>query len=251
MSIPGKEIIRVYDEYGPIQVFDDGNKRHLAFGTDDEQGCILKSKPHQVQYAYVRAMLLHLIFDQAPGNCLLLGLGSGALAHALYLHLPNAQITIVELRQKVIDLGFSHFQLPRDERLSLLQGDAGKYIQESDDTDKFDVIYSDIYSAGGMDEQQTEKVYIQGCLDRLCPDGWLVLNFWQEHRKSHFLPLLKEHFSQVWVNSIDSGNWIIMASQKLRPIDKKQLKAVAKQLSQDFGFSFQKSVSGLELSRQT
>ena len=28
-TLPGKEIHRTYDEYGPIQVFDDGTKRRL------------------------------------------------------------------------------------------------------------------------------------------------------------------------------------------------------------------------------
>jgi len=248
MSIPGKEIIRVYDEYGPIQVFDDGNKRHLAFGTEDEQGCILKSRPHQVQYAYIRAMLLHLLFDHTPENCLILGLGSGGLAHALFHHLPSTQVTVVELRQKVIELGYSHFQLPRDDRLVLIQRDAGEYIRQSDHTETFDVIYSDIYSSEGMDQQQTEALYIQGCLARLHPDGWLVINFWQEHRKLQFLALLKTYFSQVWVNSIDSGNWILMASQNPQQLNKKQVKSAAKQLSVGFGFSFQQSAAGLQLS---
>ena len=50
MSITGKEIKSIIDEYGLIQVFDDGNKRYLAFGFNDEQGCILKSQPQNLFY---------------------------------------------------------------------------------------------------------------------------------------------------------------------------------------------------------
>ena len=56
MTVLGKEIHRVYDPDGPIQIFDDGVCRHLSFGTQDEQGCILKAKPSQLQYAYSKAM---------------------------------------------------------------------------------------------------------------------------------------------------------------------------------------------------
>ena len=58
----GKELYRYYDEYGPLQVFDDGNKRYLSFGDGDEQSCQLKSDPLQLQHDYSRAMLLVLLF---------------------------------------------------------------------------------------------------------------------------------------------------------------------------------------------
>ena len=41
----GREIHRRYDEFGPLLVFDDGNKRFLSFGTADEQSCQLKKNP--------------------------------------------------------------------------------------------------------------------------------------------------------------------------------------------------------------
>lgn len=245
MALQGKEIIRVYDALGPIQVFDDGNRRHLAFGTDDEQGCLLKQNPAQVQYAYIKAMLLVLLFEPNPKACLLLGLGSGALLHALFASLPQCQITAVELRRQVIQLGYSHLYLPRDSRVAVVEADAGAYLSKVQ-AQSYNLILSDIYNSGGMDPQQGEIEFIAQSATALSPQGWLVMNFWEEHRKMIFLDLLKAHFSNIWVNRIDSGNWIVFASNAtLRP-SKIQLKLQVKQLSHTLGFSVAKVFQGLE-----
>ncbi len=64
MSLPGKEISRSYDDYGPVIVMDDGNKRYMAFSENDEQSCLLKSEPYLLQHDYCRAMMLVLFTGQ-------------------------------------------------------------------------------------------------------------------------------------------------------------------------------------------
>ena len=63
MKSSAQEIHRSYDELGPIQVMDDGHKRYLAFGTDDEQSCQLIHQPHLLQHEYTRAILLALLLS--------------------------------------------------------------------------------------------------------------------------------------------------------------------------------------------
>ena len=87
----GRELHRRYDEFGPILVFDDGNKRYLSFGTADEQSCQLNSAPLQLQHEYARAMAAVLVqFSDAalPTQITLLGTGGGTLAAALHHVLP-------------------------------------------------------------------------------------------------------------------------------------------------------------------
>ena len=40
-----KSIFKTIDEYGPIEVFDDGAKRYLKFGNDHEQSLQIKATP--------------------------------------------------------------------------------------------------------------------------------------------------------------------------------------------------------------
>jgi spermidine synthase len=245
MAEYGKEIKRVYDEFGPIQVFDDGAKRVLMFGENDEQGCVLKQSPTLIQYDYVRAMLLALVFEQDIKHCLVLGLGSGALAHCLLQQLPLTKTHVVELRRQVIKLAYSHFQLPRDSRLKLTCEDGGAFISRSLPV-SYDLIFSDIYHSHGMDKQQGEISYIQNCMRHLSANGWLVLNYWVDHQQDESITYIKENFAQVWVNNVHNNNWIIMASQSEQLLSTKEFKSKILTLATSLGFSLRNVVTGLK-----
>jgi len=245
MAIPGKEIFRSYDDIGPVQVLDDGNKRYLAFGSDDEQSCQLKAQPTQLQYEYTRAMLLALLFNRDPQRALLLGLGGGSLAGCLHQHWPQVYITAVELRRTVIDIAHRHFQLPRDQRLSVLEADAGDYLREHEPND-FDLIFSDIYGAEGVDDLQLQERYLDQCLACLSHDGWLVLNCWREHRsQTDFLDTLKQRFLEVRVCMTQSGNWVVLCGRQSSKFSDKQLRQQAKILGAQLGFSLQTPLAKL------
>ena len=244
MAFLGKEIHRVYDADGPIQIFDDGIRRHLSFGTDDEQGCILKADPTQLQYAYSKAMMLGLLQCEDPNRCLFLGLGSGALAQVFFSRCLHTQIEVVELREQVVRLAYRFLQLPRSDRLHTTVGDANDYVKNPNNG-PFDLIFSDIYTADGMDQSQQQDDYIDHCAQLLSPPGWLVLNFWDEHRNPALLAQLQTQFKQLWAARIDSGNWIVYASnvptsQVLQPT-----KDALKALSLRLGFSLTKVLQNL------
>lgn len=244
MSLPGKEIHRGYDEFGVIRVLDDGNKRYLSFGDVDEQSCCLKSEPHIPQHEYVRAMLLVLLFCE-PKRCITLGLGAGSLTSCLHHHLPSLKQEVVELRAGVIDAAYKYFQLPRSKRLVLHHLDAQDFLQ-SVESKKADIIFSDIYGADGLDEQQLQPDFIHECYYRLKPGGWLVLNCWRDHQSEATLALLRELFSDIRSCATQSGNWVIFAGNSIDTQSAKQLKAQARELSQRLGFSFSPSLSKLK-----
>lgn len=233
----GREIFRTYDELGPIQVFDDGTKRYLSFGEGDEQSCILKAEPHQLQHDYTRAMLLPLLFAQ-PRDALLIGLGGGALANCLLHHLPDLQsLRVVELRHAVVKIAHRYFELPRCDRLQIVEQDVAAFFDEPDIA-RTDLLLSDIYGAEGMDPQYFQPWYIEACANLLTDSGWLVLNCWDEHRGEHeTLEAIAESFAEVYTCTVPSGNWIVLASKKPNKIDQARLKVLAKEQSRQFGFS--------------
>ena len=251
MAILGKEIFRCEDSYGPIQVFDDGNKRYLAFGNEDEQSCLLKKAPSHLQHEYSRAMLLPLLFDDDYSTAknkhiLLLGLGAGSLANCLLALLSNHTVTAVELRQAVIDIAYQYFELTTSQRLTLVVADANHYIK--DDQQRYRFIFSDIYSAKGVDGAQIQTSYLADCLKRLTIDGWLVLNFWREHRgDDQLLDFLKSQCQEIRMVTTSSGNWVILASRQRNTLSRKQLANNAKQLSVQLGFSLLASLKKMHV----
>lgn len=244
MAISGKEINRSYDEFGPIRIFDDGNKRYLAFGEHDEQSCWLKSEPLIPQHDYTRAMLQVLLFME-PKRCLTLGLGSGSLNSCMHHHLPELKQQVVELRPGVVDAAYKYFQLPRGNRLQVEIGDAFEFLQQPQPR-KLDLILSDIYSAEGLDEQQLLPEFLSRTREILKSDGWLVLNCWREHQTGDALQHLKSLYADVWSCTTNSGNWVLLASRSSNHRSGKYLKNRARELGQKMGFSFSASLNRLK-----
>ena len=244
MPPSGKEIFRTEDEFGVIQVFDDGEARHLSFGGDDEQSCALKAQPFIPQYDYIRAMLLPLLYRR-PRDAMILGLGGGALASFLFRHYPHMTLRAVEMRQAVIDIAHHYFQLPRDPRLQIVAQEAGDFIR-SPGLAKTDLLLCDLYDAHGMDERYFQPWFIDRAADLLTDDGWLVINCWEEHREDHdTLGAITQNFAEVYTCMVDTGNWIVLASRAPNHIAQKQLLAQADAQSTKFGFSMRENLERL------
>ena len=241
---PGKEIYCCHDEYGLLQVFDDGEKRYLAFGDNDEQSCQLKSAPFTLQHDYSQAMLLALLFNK-PGTVILFGLGGGTLATTLHQYLPGLTLRVVELRPKVVDAAYRFFQFPRSQRIEVFTEDASEFLA-CDNHSKADLLFSDMFNEEGPDLQQTQPWFIERCHQQLKDEGWLVLNCWREHRGDRQLvQALKACFDDVRACATAEGNWVVLAGKKANTASAARLKASAKHWSKVLGYPLYSSLSRL------
>ncbi len=242
----GREIHRRYDEFGPILVFDDGNKRYLSFGTADEQSCQLKQAPFQLQHEYARCMAAVLLqFDdwQRALSITLLGTGGGTLATTLHQLLPQACIRAVDIRAAVLQVAHQYFALPRSPRLQPQVTDAQQFLQQADAAQAH-LIIADLYQAGGLDPLVLQADFLDACQRHLQPDGWLVLNLWKEHREqTDCLLQLKQRFVTVLQTTTADGNWILWAS-RAAATDKKAAQIRSKALSPAAGFNLWNAVKG-------
>lgn len=233
------------DAFGPLLVMEDREVRLLSFGDNDEQSKLSKSALHLPMHTYLQAMLLVLLFIK-PKRVIILGLGGGGLIQALRHFDRGINITAVELREAVIDIAKRFFWLPLGKKLNLVHQDANEFLAEGKHK-KADVIFADIYHAGGVDEQQHSEVFIANAAALLKVDGYLVLNCWKEHsRNQALLALLKEHFSDVYACLTGGGNWVVIAGKQARQISSSGLKSEAQQLSQRLDFPLARSLTRFE-----
>ncbi len=236
MSLNGKEIYRCYDGMGPIQIIDNGDYRYMTFGGNEQQSCLLRSNPALLQHDYARAMMLVLLFIE-PKELLFFGLGGGCMATCLHHNYPQSKLTAIELRQAVIDAAYQYFRLPEDERLEVLNMDIQEYFDEVESM-QADIIFSDIYSAVGVDDQQLTLKYVEECHRLLSNNGWLVMNFWSSNRKKMTLfDAVYDCFADVRVCTTGGGNWLLFAGKKVNEQSSEQLKRSANTLSVRLGFS--------------
>lgn len=230
-------IHKAFDEHGEIRVYDDGMHRYLRFGEGADQGCVLKSSPAHLVYDYTKAMLLPLLFGDAPKRIVLLGLGTGSLASCLGYYCRNSKITAVELRASVVDVAHQHFGLSRRKKLEVVCQDALGFLQQQDSL-KSQLILSDIYGEDDVDSSQLSEPFLDECLKHLQPQGWLVLNCWQQHRRLQtWRNALQDRFDFLAESTTKDGNWIIFARRQEPTISQQQLKRNAQQWKQQTGFS--------------
>src|SRR5687768_6889344 len=100
-----------------IQISEERGVRYLHFGSRWIQGAMRMSRPYHLELEYTREMMLPLLLRPEPGwpaRALLIGLGAGSLAKFVYRFRPQCRVTVVELRQDVVDAAGQFFRLPDD-----------------------------------------------------------------------------------------------------------------------------------------
>lgn len=232
----GKLLHTEYDAHGPIQIFDDGHKRYLTFGNDDEQSCQLKHVPHVLQHEYSRGMLLSLAMCEAK-NMAIIGLGGGTLITALDKYDPQITVYGVELRQAVLNIAYKYFQMPRRSNIHISVQDGREYL-ENCAPQGFDILIADMYISTGLNPLQLAEEFIALCHRALREEGWLVLNYWLDHQDEEIsMQALKSRFRHLYGCDTGGGNWLVFASNQAADmqVDKKKMQAMAIKL----GFSLQ------------
>ncbi|MGB1255882.1 MAG: spermidine synthase [Thiolinea sp.] len=245
-AMPDQRILyQTQDDLGPLLVLDDGEQRTLAFAEGDTQSCCLKNAPYIPQYEYTQAMLLVLLFCQ-PKRVTLLGLGGGNLFTTLHKHIPGIHITAIELRQRVIDIAYQYFQLPRGKRLQVIQQNGVNYLV-TNTARRADIIFADLYHADGVDSAQLQAGFIRQCAANLKTHGWLVLNCWTEHQNEvNFISLLHELFTDVRAVHTGSKNWVILAGKIADKQSVTELRNKATRLSATMEFPLSRHLGRLQ-----
>jgi spermidine synthase len=103
------------DQWGKIEVIEDQDSRRLHFGNSGIQGRTDLEDPWLPRCTYVETMgLAGCLLDRSQiqkEHILLLGLGSGGLAHTMRRLYPDARLDIVELRSQVVEVAHRFFKL--------------------------------------------------------------------------------------------------------------------------------------------
>jgi spermidine synthase len=166
---------------GAPLVTTDGDIRTLAFRPGEVQSEMRLSRPDRLMLAYVRAMMMFVLFVPRPRHILMVGLGGGSMARFCYRHFPHARITVIELRADVIALR-EHFLVPPDDaRFRVIEADACAYIamlaaQGGAAADPVDVLVVDGFDAAGLPPALVGSRFYAHCRSVLRDGGVLVAN---------------------------------------------------------------------------
>ena len=148
----------------------------MHFGMGAVQSRMRVGKPDVLVLDYTRAMMSFLLFNPAPRDILMLGLGGGSLAKYCHAHLPNTRFTAVEINPEVIAMRGLFSIPPDDDRLRIACADGAAWVPAHPDS--CDVLMLDGFGPEGLPPALSSQDFYDACARALQPGGVLVANIW-------------------------------------------------------------------------
>ena len=189
----------------------------LHFDGRSVQSRMRKDAPNELQFGYTRAMMGFLLFNPAPRDVLIVGLGGGSLSKYCYHHLADTRITTVEIDPAVIALR-DEFAIPPDsDRFQVICADAAEYLAEK--AAIADVILLDGYADYGLPPALSSLDFYSQCYAALRANGVVAANLWGSPMTVHqCLRRIRTCFEQkmLKVRSPTSDNIVAVALKEPR-----------------------------------
>ncbi|UOD51197.1 spermidine synthase [Orrella daihaiensis] len=189
--------------------------RYLHFDSPWIQGAMDIKHPDRLVLSYTAQMMGWLLFlqpddDQPVGQ---LGLGAASITRFCYKHLPNP-LMVVERNRSVIRVCEQYFRMPRHNRLTVFEGDAGNWVGNPDNWQTLSVLMVDLYDTEALGPVCDSLEFYRGCFDCLVEPGILSVNLFGKHESfDHNLENLRAVFGNrlIRLPPVDEGNQIVLA----------------------------------------
>jgi spermidine synthase len=231
-----------------VTLSEEDGVRYLHFGTEWVQGAMRIGRPWQIELEYQQQMMAPLLFLPQPARVLQLGLGAAALARFCWRHLPQAEITVVEISDEVVAAARRYFALPDDDaRLSLLVEDARDVVGHPRLRRSFDWLQVDLYDRLARGPVLDDEPFYAACRRLLRGPGVAAFNLFGRGFDGSFGRIAAAFDDRaVVLPEADAGNRIVLAfvGPPLRA-SWPALYEQARRVEAEFGLPARKWVSGL------
>ena len=138
-----------------------------------QSGLALDDDP-KLLFDYIQ-QLFELALELQPKNILILGGGTLTLATALCKHLPETEITVVEINQDLIALAEKYFGYKEDPRLKIVIDDAEHFVTHQKDH-CYELIITDLFNDLAIPDQFMSKAFAKRLRRILKADGLVATN---------------------------------------------------------------------------
>ncbi|MEY4765930.1 MAG: hypothetical protein RI907_2603 [Pseudomonadota bacterium] len=177
------------------------------------QSCMNRDRPEELVLDYTRAMMGALLFNPRPSHVLMIGLGGGSMLKYLHRHLPDCDLTTVEISQAVIDLRGSFLIPPDDDRHRIVCADGAAFVRQP--PRRYDLILVDGFDGQGIPEPLCSRGFYQHVRAALKADGLMVANVQAETAQSRMIrQRIEKAFDRqlIAVESDEGGNDLVTAA---------------------------------------
>jgi len=231
-----------------FEVYEDDRYRWMQTPVGTLHSLMDRRAPERLVLPYTAAMMAGLLFLDAPGSVLMLGLGGGSQARFLRHHFPDTPITAWERDAEVVAIARRDFGLgEEDDGVRIIIDDARSVIDF--DEPAADLILLDLFGAGGMSPWMREADIYKRCRRHLTRHGVLAVNFWIDE-DDEFLEVLngiQRAFEERTLLLAVPGyrNFVVLAFDTPPRLDFAYLRGRAAELGERTGVDYAAFVAGM------
>lgn len=169
-----------HDDSPTLSEFD--GIRYLHFGTKWVQGAMQINRPAKLVLDYTQQMMAWLLFmDPQPDDQVgILGLGAGSLLRYTLKRTP-VHVETVEWNPQVTAMCRAYFRLPDSDLSVITHADAGDWVHEPCNRNRFSALMVDLYDAQAEGPVRGSSEFYEGCHQVLNDAGILVVNLFGNH----------------------------------------------------------------------
>jgi spermidine synthase len=212
----------------------------LYFDLQAVQSSMRLEDPAVLVTAYTQKMMAFLLFNRAPRDILMIGLGGGSLVKFCHRHLRNTRLTVVEIDPDIVALREWFHIPPDDARLQVLLEDGADFVRRGDRA--ADVLLIDAFDRAGVAPSLASGDFYAHAFRCLRPNGLLVMNLAGERARyaAHLEQLCKACPGPVVLVPVATdGNLLIFAfAQRTQAWTFASLEATAEELQSEFALEF-------------
>ncbi len=172
-----EQLERIESYYNTIFVLQQGTYITLAFG--HENRTYVESQRNtadllELPLTYTRSLTAAVAYAPQTANFLMIGMGGGSTSWYLHKHMPDANVTAVELDPDIVALAAKYYQLHQEPNFNIAEGD-GRLFLMRDDTN-YDVIFVDAYRGPFVPFHLLTREFYQIAKFHLAPGGVVAQN---------------------------------------------------------------------------
>ena len=186
--------------------------RTLYFSVSAIQSRMQIQHSDALDLEYTRLMMGFLLFDPAPAQIALIGLGGGSLVKFCHRHLPRTALTVAEINPHVVALRDAFEVPPDDARLRVLTCDGAQLVRDT--RERFEVLLVDGFDTEGLPKALRSQRFYDNCADVLQPGGLLVVNLHNDRvHCDTWVERIRRSFagSVLRVDDSDGSNRVVFA----------------------------------------
>lgn len=187
----------------------------LSFESSLIQSCMRLADPDELILDYTRAMMGFMLIEPAPRTVLMIGLGGGSIHKYLHKHLPDADITTVEINPGVIEMRQDFCIPPDDARSRIVCADGAAFLSRP--TRSYDLILVDGFNGEGLPDVLCSPGFYRRVKAALTPTGLMIANVQADTAQTREIQQRVRRVFEGAMLSFESdegGNDIVMAGQR-------------------------------------